>query len=179
MRARDVREFKEYVEERLAGMRRSAYLLCGDPHGADDIVSTTLAKLFRRWTHISTLEHRDGYVRRMLITTYLDERRRLWHREQPTDVLPEPISVPPIDVSDRVALMAALAGLPPRCRAVLVLRFFEDLSVEQTALALGCATGTVKAHTHRGLAELRKQLGPQLPALASSTTTRLTEETWT
>jgi RNA polymerase sigma-70 factor (sigma-E family) len=160
VRAREESEFREFVAARLAGLRRSAYLLCGDVHGADDLVSTTLAKLFRYWGRISRLEHRDSYLRRMLVTTYLDERRRPWHNERPTDAVPEPAPVPAAEVVDRVTLLRLLDRLPPRRRAVLVLRFFEDLSVEQTAEALGCAAGTVKAHTHHGLAELRAMLGP-------------------
>ncbi len=170
MRSRDEREFRDYVQERLTGLRRSAYLLCGDPHTADDIVGATLAKMFRSWKRISALEHRDAYVRRMLVTTYLDDRRRLWHREQPTDILPEPPAQPAIDIADRMALIEALSHVPARCRAVLVLRFFEDLSVEQTAQALGCAAGTVKAHTHHGLAILRARLDPPVPALAAPIT---------
>jgi RNA polymerase sigma-70 factor (sigma-E family) len=160
MRARDEREFREYVQERLTGWRRSAYLLCGDPHTADDVVSAMLAKLLRHWRRVGGLAGRDAYVRRMLVTTFLDERRRPWRHEHPTEAVPEPEPLPEIDVTDRLELMAALDRLPPRCRAVLVLRFFEDLSVEQTAEVLGCAPGTVKAHTHQGLATLRTALRP-------------------
>lgn len=160
MRAREEREFREFVAARLTALRRSAYLLCGDIHAADDVVSATLAKLFRLWRRVSRLEQPDAYLRRMLVTTYLDERRRPWRRERPTDAVPEPPPVPATDVVDRMALLGLLDRLPPRRRAVLVLRFFEDLSVEQTADALGCAVGTVKAHTHQGLADLRAMVGP-------------------
>jgi RNA polymerase sigma-70 factor (sigma-E family) len=160
MRAAEQNEFRDFISVRLVALRRSAYLLCGDPHGAEDVVAATLAKLVRHWRRVSRLEHPDAYLRRMLVTTYLDERRRPWRAEQPTDVVPERPAAPDIDVVDRVTLLAALDRLPPRQRAVLVLRFFDDLSVEQTADALGCATGTVKAHTHHGLAALRDLLGP-------------------
>lgn len=165
MRAREEHEFRQFVEERLVRLRRSAYLLCGDMHSADDVVSATLGKLYRQWRRVVRLEHPDSYLRRMLITTYLDERRRPWRRERPTDAVPEPEPVPAADVVDRVTLLRLLDRLPPRRRAVLVLRFFEDLSVEQTAEALGCAPGTVKAHTHQGLAELRAMLSPQAQAV--------------
>jgi RNA polymerase sigma-70 factor (sigma-E family) len=162
MRARDEREFTQFVAARMPALRRSAYLLCGDPHGADDLVSTALAKLFRRWRQVSRLDYPDAYLRRMLMTTYLDERRRPWRHEHPVESLPEPAPlVEDTDVVDRVTLLRMLAQLPPRRRAVLVLRFLEDLSVEETAAALRCAPGTVKAHTSQGLADLRAMLGPQ------------------
>ena len=158
MRAREEREFREFVAVRMAVLRRFAYLLCGDPHGADDIVSTTLAKLFRHWRRVSRLDHPDGYLRRMLVSSYLDERRRPWRRERPTDAVPEPPPVPATDVVERLTLMRLLDRLSPRRRAVLVLRFYADLSVEQTADVLGCAPGTVKALTHQALAQLRTLL---------------------
>src|SRR4051794_3323641 len=94
MRARDDREFTEFVQVRLDGLRRFAYLLAGDPHGGDDVVSATLAKLYRHWGKVSQLEHVDGYLRRMLITTYLDEKRRPWRHEHPVDEVPEPAQPP-------------------------------------------------------------------------------------
>jgi len=165
MWGRDEREFREFVEARLPTMRRSAYLLCGDVHEADDVVSVALAKLFRHWRRVSHMEHPDAYVRRILLTTYLDERRRPWRQERLVESVPEPVPPPESDVLDRMTLLGLLARLSPRRRAVLVLRFFEDLSIEQTAEALQCATGTVKAHTHQGLAELRAMLGQRAPAL--------------
>jgi len=167
MRVEDEREFRQFVDARMAQLRRTAYLLCGDPHGADDIVSVTLGKLLRRWGRVSRMEHPDAYLRRMLITSYLDERRRPWRAERPTETLPERAAAPGDgQVLDRVTLLAVLDRLPPRQRAVLVLRVFNDLSVEQTAEALGCAPGTVKAHTHQGLAALRAMLGTQELALS-------------
>jgi RNA polymerase sigma-70 factor (sigma-E family) len=169
MRAQDEREFREFVAARMIALRRFAYLLCGDPHGADDIVSATLAKLFRHWRRVSRLEHPDGYLRRMLVTSFLDERRRPWRHERPTDAVPEPPPVPPADVVDRLTLLRLLGQLSPRRRAVLVLRFYEDLSVEQTAAILRCATGTVKALTHQALAQLRTMLDQRPPALSRPT----------
>jgi RNA polymerase sigma-70 factor (sigma-E family) len=160
VRVRDEEEFRRFVGPRLAGLRRSAYLLCGDPHTADDIVSTTLTKLLRHWGRVSRLDHPDSYLRRMLVRTFLDERRRPWRRREQLDAEPpEPAGPDPDDSTlDRLTLLALLARLPPRRRAVLVLRFYHDLSVEQTADVLGCAPGTVKAHTHQGLAALRAML---------------------
>jgi RNA polymerase sigma-70 factor (sigma-E family) len=158
MRGQEEREFRDFVFQRLSGLRRTAYLMCGDVHGADDIVSAALANLVRRWRQVSRMEHPDAYLRRMLVSAFLDEKRRPWRHEQPTEVLPEPEPVDAGEVVDRVTLIALLRQLPPRRRAVLVLRFYCDLSVEATADALGVATGTVKAHTHHGLTELRGML---------------------
>jgi RNA polymerase sigma-70 factor (sigma-E family) len=168
MRAREEREFREFVAARMVALRRFAYLLCGDPHGADDVVSVTLAKLFRHWRRVSQLAHPDAYLRRMLVSSYLDERRRPWRHERPTEAVPEPPPVPAPDVVDRLALMRVLDRLSPRRRAVLVLRFYADLSVEQTAEALGCAPGTVKALTHQALGQLRTLLAEPEPVMPES-----------
>ena len=155
--ASDDAGYREYVSHRLDGLRRTAYLLCGDWHTADDLVSTALVKLLRHWRRVSAMEHPDAYVRRILLRAWLDERRRPWRREHATDVLPDR-AVSTVDTADRLALLALLAELPPRRRAVLVLRYFCDLSVEETAEALGCATGTVKSQTARALESLRARL---------------------
>ena len=135
--------------------RRSAYLLCGDRHGADDLASIAIGKLFRSWGRISQMEEPVAYLRKMLVNAWLDERRRPWRRERSTAELPDAPGAPEPDVAQRVELLRLLARLPARRRAVLVLRFLDDLSVEQTAEVLGCTTGTVKTHTARGLADLR------------------------
>src|SRR5690349_18417329 len=123
MRAADERAFRDFIAPRLDGLRRSAYLLCGDQHLADDVVSTTLAKLVRTWRRVARVDHPDAYLRRMLVTSFLDERRRPWRRERPVTPLPEPPPVAPAEVVDRVTLLGLLQRLPPRRRAVLVLRF--------------------------------------------------------
>ena len=83
MRAQEEREFRQFVEERLTGLRRSAYLLCGDLHLADDLVATTLTKLVRHWRKVRRVEHPTGYLRRVLVTTFREDRRRAWQRELP------------------------------------------------------------------------------------------------
>jgi RNA polymerase sigma-70 factor (sigma-E family) len=147
------------VASRLDQLRRTAYLLCGDWHTADDLVSTALVKLLRHWRRVSAMDNIDAYVRRMLLRAWLDERRRPWRREHARAQVPETAARPGYDVADRMAVLALLAELPARRRAVLVLRFFCDLSVEETAEALGCATGTVKSQTARALDALRTRLG--------------------
>jgi RNA polymerase sigma-70 factor (sigma-E family) len=159
--ATDVEAYREYVVSRIDPMRRVAYLLCGDWHTADDLLSTALVKLFRQWRRVSAMDNPDAYLRRMLLRVWLDERRRPWRREHPTDVVPDRSAVGGVSadqVDDRLALLALLAELPPRRRAVLVLRYFCDLSVEQTAEELGCSTGTVKSQTARALDALRARM---------------------
>jgi RNA polymerase sigma-70 factor (sigma-E family) len=155
-------QFREYVSARMPALRRSAYLLCGNAHTADDLVSIAIGKLFRAWSKVSRLEQPDAYVRKMLVNAWLDERRRPWRRERVTAEVPETPAHPEPDVAQRLRVVELLGQLPPRRRAVLVLRFLDDLSVEQTAEALGCSTGTVKTQTHRGLADLRELLDPVL-----------------
>jgi RNA polymerase sigma-70 factor (sigma-E family) len=149
--------YREYVTHRLDGFRRTAFLLCGDWHQADDLVSIALVKLLRHWRRVSAMEQPDAYVRRVLLRTWLDERRRPWRRERPTSAVPDR----PAEGADRDARMdvvAHLAELPPRRRAVLVLRYFCDLSVEETAAVLGCTEGTVKSQTARALDTLRARM---------------------
>jgi RNA polymerase sigma-70 factor (sigma-E family) len=143
----------------LDQLRRTAYLLCGDWHTADDLVSTALVKLLKHWRRVSTMDNIDAYARRVLLRAWLDERRRPWRREHSHAQVPESAARVGSDVADRMAVLALLAELPARRRAVLVLRYFCDLSVEETAEALGCTAGTVKSQTARGLDTLRTRLG--------------------
>jgi RNA polymerase sigma-70 factor (sigma-E family) len=158
--------FAEYFVARSDAMRGTAYLLCGDWHRAEDLVQVAFTKLYLAWDRVSRHETLDGYVRQVLVRTFLDERRLgWWRRVRLTASLPEPGSVaPPVSGSvaqnpdDRLDLMAALATVPRRQRAVLILRYWEDLSVEQTAALLNCSAGTVKSQAARGLATLRTRL---------------------
>jgi len=145
---------REYVVHRLDHLRRVAYLLCGDWHAADDLVSTVLLKLFVSWRRISRVEHLDAYVRGMLTNAWLDEKRRPWRRERSTDWLPETgvWDAQPVDAAQLGQLLAALG---PRQRAVVVLRFYCDQSVEETARVLQISEGTVKSQTARALEALR------------------------
>lgn len=153
----DVAGYRDYVASRLDGLRRTAFLLCGNWHTADDLVSIALVKLLRHWRRVAEMDNPDAYVRRMLLRALLDEQRRPWRRERPWSTLPEQPD-PGTDSTDRIALLTLLAELPPRRRAVLVLRYFCDLSIEDTAEVLGCSAGTVKSQTARGLSMLRSRL---------------------
>jgi RNA polymerase sigma-70 factor (sigma-E family) len=149
--------YREYVAGNLERLRRTAFLLCGDWHTADDLASTVLVKLYRHWRRVARFDNLDAYVRRMLMRAWLDERRRPWRREASTETLPESAAPGP-DADRRLAVLSLLGTLPPRRRAVLVLRYFCDLSVEETAEALGCSEGTVKSQTARALESLRADL---------------------
>jgi RNA polymerase sigma-70 factor (sigma-E family) len=157
MQQADETEFREFVSARMTPLRKSAYLLCGDRHLADDLVSAAVLKLYRNWRRVRRADHPDAYLRRILVNVWLDERRRPWRREHPAAELPEPAPAAH-DHADRLALLAQLARLPPRRRAVLVLRYYEGLGIEETAQLLDLAPGTVKAHTHHALAQLRALL---------------------
>jgi RNA polymerase sigma-70 factor (sigma-E family) len=155
--AGDEAGYREYVAHRLDSLRRTAYLFCGNWHTADDLVATALVRLLRHWQRVRDMEQPDAYVRRMLVRAWLDERRRPWRREHLTGALPDR-PAPASDSDQRLTILDQLAQLPPRRRAVLVLRYFCDLSVEETAEALGCSTGTVKSQTARALDTLRARL---------------------
>jgi RNA polymerase sigma-70 factor (sigma-E family) len=150
-------DFREWALARQAHLRRSAFLLCRDWHLAEDLTQTALAKLYAAWHRVSAGETRDAYARRVLYRTFVDETRRGYRREFPGADLPDS-AAPAVDSELRMTLLDAVGLLPPRGRAVIVLRFWEDLSVEDTAAALGCSTGTVKSQTARGLAALRGHL---------------------
>lgn len=159
MRTRVEAEFTEYVDGRLPALRRTAYFLCGDWHAAEDLVQQALVKVYVAWGRLHTRESLDGYVRQVLVRVYLDERRRPWRRERPADVLPDRPAAADSAYDETDSLMAALADLPVQQRAVVVLRYWEDLSVDETARTLQISSGTVKSHAHRGLAALRAALG--------------------
>jgi RNA polymerase sigma-70 factor (sigma-E family) len=160
MRAADEAAFRDYVAVRMERLRRTAFLYCRDWHTADDLVSTTLVKLYQHWQRAQRADNLDAYVYGILAHAWLDERRRPWRREQAVADLPERGVAGP--TGDDPDLLALLARLPRGRRAVLVLRFYCDLSVEQTAEILGLSLGTVKSQTARGLEMLR---GPALDLL--------------
>jgi RNA polymerase sigma-70 factor (sigma-E family) len=168
---RDEQDFAEYFAARRDAVRRSAYLLCGDWHRADDFAQTAFVALHRRWRKIRDRGALDAYVRRTLVRAVIDESRRPWRRERFVDELPE---APNTDgeigdsVATRSALLDGLRAVPPRQRAVLVLRFLEGLDVAATAETLKCSQGTVKSQTARGLTALREALGDTLDDLRSA-----------
>jgi RNA polymerase sigma-70 factor (sigma-E family) len=160
MRRRDD-DFVAYYRARGRELRNTAYLLCGDWHLAEDLTQITFTKLYRAWRRIERHDVLDQFARRVLLRAFLDERRRPWRREHATmphsSTLDTAISADATPADSRLA--QALQGLPKRTRAVLILRFWADLPVDQVAELLGCSPGTVKSSTSRGLAGLRAVLG--------------------
>ena len=160
--------FADYVRARGEHLLRVAVLLTGDWHAAEDLVQASLVKLYRAWPRLDTNADPDAYLRRIMVNTHRSWWRARWRRETPTAVLPEtlrPESVTGDDLAERQALGAlvrqALARLPRRQRAVLVLRYCEDLPEAEVARLLGCSVGAVKAHAHRGVRALRGLLGDE------------------
>jgi RNA polymerase sigma-70 factor (sigma-E family) len=152
-------DFESYVAARRVYLRRTAYLLCGDWDRAEDVVQEALTRLYVHWRRASRADDVDAYVRRSLVNAFLAEGRRPWRRERASDRLPEAAYADPTDgVGTRDRLGRALASLGASQRAVVVLRYWDDLSVEQTADTLGLSTGTVKSQAARGLARLRESL---------------------
>ncbi|MGW7682903.1 SigE family RNA polymerase sigma factor [Kribbella sp. NPDC054772] len=148
--------FEAYFAARSDAMRGTAYLLCGDWHRAEDLVQQTFTKIYLAWRRIQRHEVMDSYTRQTLVRTFLSERRRGWFRHESVGSSETERVTPSSGLADeRLVLLEALAKVPPRQRAVLVLRYWEDLSVEQTAALLDCSAGNVKSQAARGLATLR------------------------
>ena len=153
-------EFGEYAIQRRPHLYRSAWLLCGDPHRAEDLVQETLTKLYVAWPRVSRSRSVDAYVRRMLVNGNIDESRRPWRRERPLSELPDAPAAT-TTVEDAESLWSALRALPAGQRRVVVLRHYWGLSVEETATDLGISPGTVKSQTSAALATLRRALTPE------------------
>ena len=166
--AEDGEEFREFASARAGQLFRIAYLVCGDWHEAQDLVQTTLAKLFVAWHRVQRTQSPDSYARKVLINAYLSERRRKRTSEMPVADPALPITVSTGDDADlRLTLVAALRKLPPRSRAVVVLRHLDDYSIEAVADALGVSAAAVKSLNSRGLAQLRDLLGAEAHSLRS------------
>jgi RNA polymerase sigma-70 factor (sigma-E family) len=160
--SRDEEQFRHFVEGRSLALLRTAYALCGDRHAAEDLVQGALAKLYRRWQKV---EDPEGYIRRIIYNDQVSRWRRLSVlREEPVEAVPEgalPDRVAGVD--DRLDVWELLQQLAPRQRAVLVLRYYEDLSEREIAALLGCSLGTVRSQASRAIARLRV-LAPELTA---------------
>ncbi len=156
-------EFEEFAIARTPQLYRAAWLMCGDAHRAEDLVQDTLAKVYVRWHRRlgAPIEHPVAYAHTTLARTYISAQRRRSNHETPSERLPEKVE-PGGDAATRIALRAALDELAPMDRAVLVLRYLEDVSVADTADALGVSPGAVRNRTIRALDRLRAVLGPSL-----------------
>jgi RNA polymerase sigma-70 factor (sigma-E family) len=159
--------FEGYVATRLPALLRYATLLCGNPDDARDLVQEVLTKALGRWSRISAADRVDAYVRAMVTNEFISDRRR--RRRRPQVPLPDhhqdgpgtpAVQPPDPDTGTRTELWARLLQLPPRQRAVIVLRYYEDLSDAQIAAVLGCREGTVRTYASRALSALRVDLVP-------------------
>jgi RNA polymerase sigma-70 factor (sigma-E family) len=152
-------DFAEFVGARWTSLYRLAYLLTASRAGAEDLLQTTLEKAYVKWGRIGRMDFPEAYVRRMLANTLVSGRRRAWIGELPTQDLPERAGdSDDISVLDRAVLWPLVCALPTRQRAVIVLRYYEDLSEAEIAHALGCAPGTVKSQASAAVAALRRAL---------------------
>jgi RNA polymerase sigma-70 factor (sigma-E family) len=152
-------DFVEFVETTSPSLRRTAYLMCGDRHKADDIVQDALYKLYLAWPRVRRVGNQFAYARRMVVNVAHDGGRRPWRREVATAAVPDTTADDfAIGHAERDEVLDVLRSLPPRQRACVVLRYYEDLSVEQTAEILGCSSGTVKSQASRGLDTLRQAI---------------------
>ncbi|MET7297835.1 SigE family RNA polymerase sigma factor [Embleya sp. NPDC005575] len=152
------RDFEEYARARQQQLYRTAYLLCGDADRAQDLAQTTLAKLFRHWKRASRAENLDAYAKTVLSRTFLSEQRGRQREHEAHELgsgAPESGQHPDL----RLTLLAALDTLPPKPRLMVILRYWEDLSVESVAALLRCSTGNVKSQCARSMAKLRAELG--------------------
>ncbi|MGW1057050.1 SigE family RNA polymerase sigma factor [Micromonospora rubida] len=173
-------EFREFVAARSGALLRTAYLLAGDWATAEDLLQTALTKTYLACRRLGGIDAIEPYARRVMVNTSTSWWRRRWHGERPTEVLPERAGTDEIEQQlDRDVLWRHLRALPSRQRAVLVLRFYEDMSEAQTAALLEISPGTVKSQTSRALATLRRRLGeqaaldlPDLPGSAGPKATR-------
>jgi RNA polymerase sigma-70 factor (sigma-E family) len=156
--------FTEFVASRQAHLRRLAYAICGDRDQAEDLLQTSLAKLYVAWPRVRRDGREEAYCRQVILRSHIDETRRPHRRESPgLDGLDPAAPAPPAASSyeERSVLFDALQALPTMQRKVVVLRHWLGLSVRETATELGIAEGTVKSHDHRGLAALQAALAPR------------------
>jgi RNA polymerase sigma-70 factor (sigma-E family) len=153
-------EFLEFIRERAASLHRTAYLLCGDWHLADDLVQEALAKAFRHWRRVRRADSPDAYVHRILINEAKNYWRRQGDSERQSVFAEREITSPDMsdDVVNRADLLAALLHLPVRQRATIVLRYLAGMTERETAAALRCSKGTVKSQTFRALNTLKSVL---------------------
>jgi RNA polymerase sigma-70 factor (sigma-E family) len=168
---RDRTEFVEFATARARALHRAAYLMVGDPQLAQDLVQEALTKTYVAWSRLRDPHQAEAYCRKAITTTAISWfRRKGWDNERPTEHLPEVdrgASGPETSLAERDAVWQAVRELPPRQRAALVLRYYEDLTEARTAEAMGCAVGTVKSQVSAGLTKLRERLGDDVELLSA------------
>ena len=148
--------FEEFFHATWARLFRTTYAVAGDVASAEDALQAAYAKAFASWRRVRSADHPEAYVRRMAVNEVLGTRRRpAFRRERYVDAEPAPAPSPEPSLADRDAVWRAVSALPPRQRAVVVLRYYEDLSEAEIAEVLGCSRGTVKSQAYDALARLR------------------------
>jgi RNA polymerase sigma-70 factor (sigma-E family) len=152
-------DFRDFAMARAGQLFRIAYLMSGDWHEAEDLVQTTLTKLFVAWGRVQRRGSVDTYARRVLVNTYLSQRRLRRSRELPVADIGDAGAPSVVDAALRMTLLAALRELPARSRAVVILRHIDDQSVDSVAQLLGTTPAAVKSLNARGLSRLRELLG--------------------
>jgi RNA polymerase sigma-70 factor (sigma-E family) len=151
-------KFTEFVAAKQVHLRRIAYAVCGDWHRAEDLLQTSLVKLYVAWPRLHLDGREEAYARQIIVRAHIDESRRPWRRERSGLDGHDPVARPELPTEERSALFDALQDLPVMQRKVIVLRHWLGLSVEETARELGIATGTVKSHSSRGVEKLKSAL---------------------
>jgi RNA polymerase sigma-70 factor (sigma-E family) len=163
----DDEDFHDFVSSRSPALLRTAFLLVGESALAEDLVQSALAKAYRHWARVTAAGDPEAYVRRIMV----NERRSWWRRNRGREILgpvPERGGTDEFaGLAERDAVWQAVLRLPPRTRAVLVLRYWEDLSEAETAHILDCSVGTVKSQASRGLRKLQQAVGPDRAPLTS------------
>ena len=159
-------DFASYVAARRPALLRWARAVAGDPHSAEDLLQDSLVRVLPRWEGLRERAAADAYVRRTITRQYVSWQRQPWRRDEVasddlSDTVPDVGARPPAD-ADR--LWDLVLALPPQQRAAVALRYYEQLSVAETAAVLGCSTGTVKSNTSRGIAALRRLAAHEAPA---------------
>ena len=157
-------DYIEFAAVEMTRLRRTAFLLCGDWHAAEDLTQIALTRTLLAWRRINKRENAHAYAHRTLVNAYLGQRKTLRSGEVPIPSVPDTAGHPATN-DLRMVLLDALATLPPQARAIVVLRYWEDQSVEQVAELLRCSTGTVKSQSARALQKLRALLDQSKPEL--------------
>jgi RNA polymerase sigma-70 factor (sigma-E family) len=167
---RDRAAFAEFALARAGALHRAAYLMVGDAHLAQDLVQEALTKTYVAWPRLRDPRNAEAYCRKAITTTAISWfRRKGWDNERPTEHLPDCAASRDADsgIAARDEVWQALHDLPPRQRAALVLRYYDDLTEAQTADVMGCAVGTVKSQVSAGLRKLRERLGDDVALLST------------
>ena len=153
--------FIDFVSACWLRLFRFAYVLTGDEANAEDLLQSAMERTYARWSRVSRMEAPEAYIRKLMLNALISTRRRPgWSREWPREVLPDrQLPSPDAGVVDHALLWPLVCALPERQRAVVVLRYYEDLTEAETAEALGCAPGTVKSQAHDAMRALRRGLG--------------------